>query len=78
MKLEFNKIDITDTLAVLCLGIGFIISVLFGSTELAGSIATGFFGYIGGIASGSSKQSNSNNTINNKTEKNENIDLNKK
>ena len=54
--IKFNTIDITDTLAVLCLGIGFIISVNSGMDKLAASIATGFFGYIGGVASANNKQ----------------------
>ena len=48
--LEFNPIDITDTLVVISLGIGFILSIIFNMNELAMSIASGFFGYVGGIA----------------------------
>ena len=48
--IEFNPIDITDTLVIISLGVGFILSIVFNMNELAMSIASGFFGYVGGVA----------------------------
>ena len=50
-KLQFNKVDITDTIVVIALAIGFIMSILYQMNELSMSVASGFFGYVGGTAS---------------------------
>ena len=52
---KFTPIDMTDLIAILALGIGFILSILYNMNELAMSIATGFFGYIGGVVNGNAK-----------------------
>lgn len=52
---KFTPIDMTDLVAILALGIGFILSILYNMNELAMSIATGFFGYIGGVVNGNAK-----------------------
>lgn len=54
-SLKFNTVDLTDLVAISALSIGFILSIAFNMNELAMSIATGFFGYVGGVASGTSK-----------------------
>jgi flagellar biosynthesis component FlhA len=54
--IEFNPVDITDTLVILSLGIGFILSIIFNMNELAMSIASGFFGYVGGVANSDKKK----------------------
>jgi hypothetical protein len=52
---KFIPIDLTDMIAILALSIGFIMSINAGMNELSMSLATGFFGYVGGYTSGTSK-----------------------
>ena len=52
---KFVPIDLTDLIAITALSIGFVMSINAGMNELSMSLATGFFGYIGGYTSGSSK-----------------------
>ena len=52
---KFVPIDITDLIAITALSIGFVMSIWNNMLELAMSLATGFFGYIGGYTSGTSK-----------------------
>ena len=51
-KLKFNTVDIQDTIVIVALSVGFILAILFHMDELSMSIASGFFGYVGGTASG--------------------------
>jgi hypothetical protein len=48
-------VDLTDLIAISALSIGFVMSINHGMMELSMSLATGFFGYIGGYTSGSNK-----------------------
>jgi len=52
---KFVPIDLTDLIAIGALSIGFVMSIHAGMNELSMSMATGFFGYIGGYTSGTSK-----------------------
>jgi hypothetical protein len=52
---KFNQIDLTDLIAIIALSAGFVLSIIYGMNELSMSIATGFFGYIGGVYTGSQK-----------------------
>lgn len=53
---QFNKIDVTDTIAIIALSIALIMAIVYGMNELSMSLATGFFGYIGGVATTSTKK----------------------
>lgn len=52
---KFHPVDLTDLIAITALSIGFILAILGTMNELSMSPATGFFGYIGGVATGTSK-----------------------
>lgn len=46
--IEFDKVDLTDLILIIAIAIGFIMAVYMGEKELAMSITSGVFGYIGG------------------------------
>jgi hypothetical protein len=54
-SLKVLPVDITDLIAITALSIGFVMSIWNNMMELSMSLATGFFGYIGGYTSGSNK-----------------------
>lgn len=46
--IQFEKVNIEYLVAVIFLGIALVIGVIYGERELAGNIASGIVGYIGG------------------------------
>lgn len=61
MRMEFEKIDITDLIIIISLAVGLIIAILTDQKELSMSIVSGMFGYVGG--SYMKPSSNKNNNI---------------
>lgn len=54
-SLKILPVDLTDLISITALSIGFVMSIYNNMLELSMSLATGFFGYIGGYTSGSNK-----------------------
>ena len=46
--IQFEKVNIEYLVAVIFLGVALVLGVIFGERELAGNIASGIVGYIGG------------------------------
>lgn len=46
--IQFEKVNIEYLVAVIFLGISLVLGVIYGERELAGNIASGIVGYIGG------------------------------
>lgn len=46
--IQFEKVVLTDLIVIVSLSFGFMASVFYQEKELAGSLASGLFGYVGG------------------------------
>ena len=48
--IQFEKVSLTDLIVIISLSLGFILAIFYGERELAMSLASGLFGYVGGVA----------------------------
>ncbi|MCR5175694.1 MAG: hypothetical protein K6C05_02470 [Anaerovibrio sp.] len=46
--IQFEKVSLTDLIVIISLSLGFILAIFYGERELAMSLASGLFGYVGG------------------------------
>ena len=60
MRIEFEKVDVTDLIIIVALAVGLIMAIFTDQKELSMSIVSGMFGYVGGsYMKPSSNKSNS-------------------
>lgn len=72
IKVEVEKINLIDGLAIIAIGVGFIVGVLTGQENIALTCIGALSGYIGAVYNSASKNGNSSSSDNNISSHNNN------